>query len=117
MVPDIASLLLSPDLQLELMANTVDILSRIEGDNLTNTTELFLQQCSEDMIDEKIRQMRANCALLVELSSVWQAQLKELRNSQEAFESVVQNMIGYRQKLQRNEIMQNIRGKAGKRIF
>lgn len=116
-VPDIASLLLSPDLQLELMANTVDILSRIEGDNLTNTTELFLQQCSEDMIDEKIRQMRANCALLVELSSVWQAQLKELRNSQEAFESVVQNMIGYRQKLQRNEIMQNIRGKAGKRIF
>lgn len=117
-VPEIETLSLSADRQQELMSQTLNILLRIEDDNLTNTTEQFLQLSAEAVVDEKLLQMQNNYSQLVELSSVWQAQLKELRNSQEMFESVVQDMVGYRQKLQRNEILESIsKSKRGKRVF
>lgn len=117
-VPDIETLSLSVDRQQELMTQTLPILSKIENDNLTNTTEQFLQLSAMAIVDEKLLQMQRNYSQLVELSSVWQAQLKELKNSQEMFESVVQDMVGYRQKLQRNEILESIsKNKRGKRVF
>lgn len=117
-IPELESLNISDDRKNELMTHTLTILSKIEDSNLNNTTEQFLQQCSEEVVDEKYREMQDNYAQLVELSSVWQAQIQELRNSQEMFESVVQNMVGYRQKLQRNEILESLsKSKRGKRVF
>lgn len=116
-VPDLDLLDISSEKKLELLADTLTILSKIEDDNLTNTTEQFLLLSLQDVVDRKLRQLQGNHALLVELSSVWQAQIKELRSSQELFESVVQNMVGYRQKLQRNKILENIKTKKGKRVF
>lgn len=117
-IPEFESLNISDNRRNELMALTLSILSKIEDNNLNNTTEQFLLQCSEEVVNEKYREMQENYAQLVELSSVWQAQIQELRNSQEMFESVVQNMVGYRQKLQRNEILEGLsKSKRGKRVF
>lgn len=117
-IPEFESLNISADRKDELMALTLSILSKIEDNNLNNTTQQFLSLCSEEVVDEKYREMQENYAQLVELSSIWQAQIQELRNSQEMFESVVQNMVGYRQKLQRNEILESLsKSKRGKRVF
>lgn len=117
-IPDIDALDISAERKLQLMEETHQILSAIEDDNLNNTTELFLLQSAEHVVDEKLRQMQSNHARLVELTAIWLAQIKELRNSQEMFESVVQNMVGYRQKLQRNEILERLsKTKRGKRVF
>lgn len=119
-IPELETLEISPEKKQESITKTNEILSRIEEDNLKNTSQLFLESSSDASLDAKLAQLKANYKELIDLSSIWQDQLKELRSSQEVFESVVQNMVGYSQKLQRNEIieqLQKTKGKKGKRTF
>lgn len=119
-IPEFSTLNVSNEKKQELMSSTQQTLSRIEEDILNNTSELFLQNSSDSSLDAKLKQMRDNYAQLIELSSVWQDQIRELQNSQEIYESVVQNLVGYSQKLQRNEILESLskgKSKKGKRTF
>lgn len=119
-IPEVESFNLTPEQKQELLNKTGETLSRIEEDNLNNTSQLFLESSLESALDTKLAQMKTNYDQLIKLSAVWQDQMKELRNSQEVYESVVQNMVGYSQKLQRNEIIEQLhktKGKKGKRTF
>lgn len=119
-IPEVETFNLTPEQKQELLNKTGETLSKIEEDNLSNTSQLFLESSLESALDTKLAQMKSNYEQLIRLSAVWQDQMKELRNSQEVYESVVQNMVGYSQKLQRNEIieqLQKTKGKKGKRTF
>lgn len=118
-IPEFELLNISSDQKQELLHKTNQLLSKIEEDNLNNTSQIFLESSLEESLDAKLAQLRENFKQLIELSSVWQDQMKELRNSQEIYESVVQNMVGYSQKLQRNEFIEHLKkkGKKGKRTF
>lgn len=119
-IPEFESFNVSAEKKQELLNKTNETLSRIEEDNLNNTSQLFLESSLEASLESKLAQMKANYQQLIELCSVWQDQMKELRNSQEVYESVVQNMVGYSQKLQRNEIIEHLqktKGKKGRRTF
>lgn len=119
-IPEVETFNLTAEQKQELLGKTGDTLSRIEEDNLNNTSQLFLESSLESALNSKLAQMKANYDQLIKLSAVWQDQMKELRNSQEIYESVVQNMVGYSQKLQRNEIIEHLqrtKGKKGKRTF
>lgn len=118
-IPEFETLNISTEQKQELLHKTNKLLSKIEEDNLSNTSQLFLESSLESSLDAKLAQLKENYLQLRELSSVWRDQMKELRNSQEIYESVVQNMVGYSQKLQRNEFIEHLKkkGKKGKRTF
>ncbi|KAM9897300.1 hypothetical protein OXX79_006963 [Metschnikowia pulcherrima] len=119
-IPEIESLNLSREEQQKIIDSTHETLSRIETDNMENTSELYLQKCAPDVLDSKLAQMKENYDQLIRLSSLWQGQLDDLKNSQNAFESVVQSMVGYNQKIQRNELLESLRRsktKRGKKTF
>lgn len=116
-IPEFASLQISGETKEELLGKSGEVLSEIEEHNLNNTSRPFLETSSGSSLDAKLQQMKDNHKRLIELSSVWQEQIRELRNSQEIYESVVQNMVGYSQKLRRNEILEHLKLKKGKRAF
>lgn len=119
-IPKFEDLNIGTDSRAEMMSKTQETISRIENDNLNNTSELFLKSSAEDSLDAKLKQMRGNYNELLQLSAVWQSRINELRSEQEIYESVVQNMVGYSQKLQRNEMLDKLsrtKTKKGKRTF
>lgn len=119
-IPEFSTLDISPEKKEELVRGTHDELSRIEAEIMNNTSELFLQSAPHELVEAKLAQMKQNYAQLIQLGSVWQDQIHELKNSQEIYESVVQSMVGYSQKLQRNEILESLKSaktKKGKRTF
>ncbi|GEQ68855.1 hypothetical protein JCM33374_g2524 [Metschnikowia sp. JCM 33374] len=119
-IPDIDSLNLTQEAQQDFINNSAEILSRIETENMSNTSELYLQKSSPETLDDKLKQMQDNYEQLLQLSSIWQGQIEDLKASQNVFESVVQNMVGYNQKIQRNELLESLRRsktKRGKKAF
>lgn len=105
-LPDAAAI--EAEKKQQLLDETNTILDEIEDFNLSNTSEHFLQNSTPEVLQAKLDKMKANYDRLLELSSVWIEQLNEKRHSQEIYELVVQNMVGYSQKLRRNEIYENL---------
>ena len=119
-VPDIEKLNLSNDSRAQLLDTTPEILSRIETDILNNSSKQFLQDSSsEDALSKKLEQYQSDYQQLLTLSSVWNTHLAELTNNFEIYESVVQNFIGYSQKLRRDEILDNLKKvkKSNKKLW
>lgn len=119
-VPSIETLNLDGEKKKHLLTQTNSILDHIEEFNLQNTSKLFLENSADEALEEKLGKMRENYKHLLELSAVWQDQIRELKNSQEMYELVVQNMVGYSQRLRRKEILDNLsrkKLKKGKRSF
>lgn len=118
-VPEIESLNLDEEKKKNLMAQTKSLLDAVEEFNLQNTSQLFLETSSDEALDEKLSKMKENHRQLLELSAIWQGQIRELKNSQEMYELVVQNMVGYSQRLRREEILESLNRKKlkGKRSF
>lgn len=119
-VPSIETLSLDGEKKKHLLTQTNSILDDIEEFNLQNTSKLFLESSADEALEEKLSKMRENYKHLLELSAVWQDQIRELKNSQEMYELVVQNMVGYSQRLRRQEILDNLsrkKLKKGKRSF
>lgn len=119
-VPNIESLQLDEEKKQHLLSQTSTILDSIEEFNLQNTSHLFLETSSDEALEEKLSKMKENRQHLLELSAIWQDQIRELKNSQEMYELVVQNMVGYSQRLRRNEILVSLgrkKLKKGKRSF
>lgn len=115
-IPEYNTLDITPEKEHDLLNKTNDVLSGIEEYILSNTSQLFLQNSADAALDTKLQQMKENYQQLVELSSVWQEKTKELRHSQEIYESVVQNMVGHSQKLRRNELLEQLSRTKGKRF-
>lgn len=108
-IPNIEELQISGDGREARRQNTSAVLSEVEQNLLSNTSQMFLENSTVDNLDAKLLQLLENYKMLLELSSVWQDQMRELKHSQEVYESVVQNIVGYNQKLQRQEIMENLK--------
>ncbi|EGV60809.1 hypothetical protein PSN45_001401 [Yamadazyma tenuis] len=108
-IPEFKQLKLSQNERSELMTKTNDILSQIETDNLNNSSKSFLDGCSEDKVHQKLEQLRHNSDQLLKLASVWKDQFEDLKKNSEIYESVVQNLIGYSQKLERNELLNSLK--------
>ncbi|ODV77301.1 uncharacterized protein CANTADRAFT_70284 [Suhomyces tanzawaensis NRRL Y-17324] len=122
-IPEFESLKLTGEEKVNLLNSTSQTLSRIERDNLNNSTRQYLESSSsDDALDSKLKQFQANYDELLTLSSIWNGHLKDLRNNFDIYESVVQNFIGYSQKLRREEILENLKkvkhkGKKSKRLW
>uniref|UniRef100_A0A0L0NTI9 Uncharacterized protein n=1 Tax=Candidozyma auris TaxID=498019 RepID=A0A0L0NTI9_CANAR len=121
-VPNVDSLKLDEEKKSQLLAQTNTLLDGIEEFNLQNTSRLYLETSSDEALEEKLTKMRENFNQLLELSALWQAQIRELKSSQEMYELVVQNMVGYSQRLERSEILESLGRKKlkrtkGKRTF
>lgn len=95
----------------EILAKSAATLSRIDVDNLTNSTAQFLQTQPESVVDAKLELFKSNYTELLTLASVWQHQLEEQTKNTEIYGEVVQSMIGYSHKKQREEIMEEKRRK------
>lgn len=108
-VTDFKDLKMSTEDKDKLLATTNEILSKIETDNLNNSSESYLNGSSEESLKQKLAQFQANYQQLLELSSVWQYQFKDLKHNFEVYESVVQNLIGYSQKQERDQLLQNLK--------
>lgn len=107
-IPDVSTLEIGSEEKQKLLDSTTAVLSGIEEFNLSNTSEHFLLTCLPEVLEEKLHQMKSKHAELVRLSAVWLDQMLEVKHSQEIYELVVQNMVGYSQKLRRNEIYENL---------
>ncbi|CUM63768.1 uncharacterized protein PRCAT00001352001 [Priceomyces carsonii] len=108
-IPDISSLHISNDDKRNYIELTPEILSKIETDSLNNSSIQFLQEIkNEELLDEKLNQFKKNYDELTTLSLIWNDHLKELTKNFEIYESVVQNFIGYSQRLRREEIFENL---------
>ncbi|ABN65760.2 predicted protein [Scheffersomyces stipitis CBS 6054] len=109
-IPEFETLHISPDGMSELIANTRDFLSKVETDNLNNSSRQFLEENQhEDVLSKKLAQFEENYNDLIILASVWSHHLSQLTKDFEIYESVVQNHIGYSQKLRRDEILDNLK--------
>lgn len=92
----------------ELLDETTEILSRIETDNLTNSSRQHLESCSEELLDAKLNEYNANYDTLVQLGLVYVEKFEELKENFEIYENVIQNYIGNSQKLRREEILEKL---------
>lgn len=105
----------TPEEIAQLMATTADVLSRMETENLNNSARQHLQDLTDEaQIDAKLEQFEENFKMLETLSGVWNHHLDGLKTDFEMYESIVQNFIGYSQKLKREEMMENL--KTAKKI-
>lgn len=109
LIPEFESLNLTEDDVNELMNRTDEILSRIQTDNLNNSSKSFLDNSDEGKIMQKLEQFKKNHDELLKLSSVWNHNFKDLKTNFEIYENVVQNLIGYSQKLERDELLHNLK--------
>ena len=75
---------------------------------MTHCSRQFLNEASEEAVNMKLQQYRHNHTKLLELMSVWIHRLECLRDDIETYEMVVQSMIGYSQRLKRDEIQARI---------
>lgn len=107
-IPEFQSLSLNDDDMKHLLHSTNDILSTIENDNLNNSSQSYLELCDQDKLIEKLTQFQRNYLKLVELASIWSHHFHQCKENFEIFESVVQNLIAYSQKLERDEILINL---------
>ncbi|OBA21800.1 hypothetical protein METBIDRAFT_14694, partial [Metschnikowia bicuspidata var. bicuspidata NRRL YB-4993] len=114
-IPDIEILNLTQEARQDLLGKTAEILTKIERENMENTSELHLQSSLSEALESKLSQMRNNHDQLLMLSSLWHGKLEDLKASQTAYESVVQSMVGYNQKIQRNELLESLRRSKTKR--
>lgn len=110
-VPSFEALNLDQAAADEILARSAATLSRIDVDNLTNSTAQFLESQPESVIDAKLELFKNNYTELLTLASVWQHQLEEQTKNTEIYGEVVQSMIGYSHKKQREEIMEEKRRK------
>lgn len=95
-----------------LIASTHDVLSRVEAATMSHTSQQYLQSCSEETLQAKLHELTENLTQLRALASVWCHKLDEKKKNFEVYELVVQNLIGYSQRVRRDEILSNL--KAGK---
>lgn len=117
-IPEFGELNISQDQLMQLMNKTNEMLSKFELDNLNNSSSAFLEGSDEEKLREKLNQLKDNYKQLLQLSSVWTHQFDELKKNSEIYELVVQNLIGYSQKLERDELLNNlkqVKSKAKKR--
>lgn len=108
-LPAFEDLRISADKKTDLLNKTTEILSAIETDNLNNSSHQFLESSNTASLQEKLKQYNDNYAQLIELSSVWNKQLDDQKQNYEVYESVIQNLIGYSQKLKREEILAHLK--------
>lgn len=108
-LPAFEELKISSDKKTDLLNKTTEILSAIENDNLNNSSHQFLESSTSDSLQEKLKQYNDNYNQLIELSSVWNKQLDDQKQNNEVYESVIQNLIGYSQKLKRDEILAHLK--------
>ncbi|CUM52149.1 unnamed protein product [Debaryomyces tyrocola] len=108
-LPAFEDLGISVDKKADLLNKTTEILSVIETDNLNNSSHQFLESSNTANLQEKLKQYNDNYAQLIELSSVWNKQLDDQKQNYEVYESVIQNLIGYSQKLKREEILAHLK--------
>lgn len=107
-IPRFQDLHISSEQEQYLLNDTSAQLAKIEIENLDHSSIEKLLAGSEDDIDQLLAKYETNHAKLIELSSLWQNQLNELKKDYEIFESVVQNLVGHTQRLKREEIMANL---------
>lgn len=108
-LPAFEDLSISVDKKTDLLNKTTEILSVIETDNLNNSSHQFLESSNTVSLQEKLKQYNDNYAQLIELSSLWNKQLDDQKQNYEVYESVIQNLIGYSQKLKREEILAHLK--------
>lgn len=108
-IPKFENLEISTDKKAVLIEKTTEIISAIETDNLNNSSHKFLESSNSTSLQEKFQQFKNNYDQLIELSSVWNKQLDDQKKNSEVYESVVQNLIGYSQKLKREEILADLK--------
>ena len=108
-LPAFEDLSISVDKKTDLLNKTTEILSVIETDNSNNSSHQFLESSNTVSLQEKLKQYNDNYAQLIELSSVWNKQLDDQKQNYEVYESVIQNLIGYSQKLKREEILAHLK--------
>ncbi|KAG5417307.1 hypothetical protein I9W82_004940 [Candida metapsilosis] len=109
-IPQFDSLQLTNEQLHNILTQTNETISKCEFDLMENTSLKFLTNVkSDDVINDKLKQLQSNYQELLKLSSVWQHQLSEVRKDYEIYEQVVQSCIGYSQKLRREEILENLK--------
>ncbi|CCE72778.1 Piso0_000372 [Millerozyma farinosa CBS 7064] len=108
-IPELEKLEITGDERNELESQTAEMLSSVEKDNLEHSSEQFLKTADINILQERLEQFRHNHELLIKLSSVWRHKLMNLKEDYETFESVVQNITGYSQKLKREEILNSLK--------
>lgn len=107
-IPSFEELNINGETKNDLLLKTSSILSSVETDNLNNSTKQFLEASSTESLQVKLKEYHDNYNKLIELSSIWNNQLNDLKKNFEVYESVIQNLIGYSQKLKREEILAHI---------
>lgn len=109
-IPEFKSLNIDQEQKQRMITQTNDRLSKIETDILNNTSKKFLEDShSDDVVNDKLLQLKNDYKELIQLSSVWNNNLQELQKNFEIYESVVQSTIGYSQKLRRDEILDDLK--------
>lgn len=110
-IPKLKDLQIEKEEKEDLLKNTLEILSAIETENLNHSSRQFLELNKEngEILDNKLTLLLENYEKLMKLSSLWQDQLDDVKKNFEIYESVVQNLIGYSQRLKRDEIFENLK--------
>lgn len=89
-----------------LLNYTDTLLSKIEFDNLNNSSFGYLEKCTEEIIDLKLDQFKKNYDELLLLDLFWKSKLNDLISNSKIYEEVIQSHIGYSQKINRKKIFE-----------
>lgn len=116
-IPKYEALSMTDEEKQHLVVNTDQLLLKFDSDNLSDTSKVFLQNANETQLHDKLLQLQYNYDTLIKLSAIWKNKFKESKDNFEIYESVVQNFIGYSQKLERDALLKNLKhlGKSKKR--
>ncbi|KAG7191812.1 uncharacterized protein KQ657_002777 [Scheffersomyces spartinae] len=95
--------------EVELIKTTTsEVLSNIELGMLNHSSEKFLLDSDMAVVDEKLAQFQHFYNQLLKLASVWMGEIASCQGEFETYETVIQSVIGYSQKLKREEILHKL---------
>lgn len=115
-IPSLAQLNINEDEHARLLLETNILLEKFTTDNLSHSSRQFLAEQLDDAgLDAKGAQLTLNFRTLVALASVWLDRLADLKKNYEMLETVIQNTTGYRQKLKRDELREQLKRRGNKR--
>lgn len=91
-----------------IKSTTAEVLSNIELGMLNHSSEKFLLDSDMAVVDDKLAQFKQFYDQLLKLGSVWKGEIATCQSEFETYETVIQSVIGYTQKLKRDEILHKL---------
>lgn len=93
----------------ELLAKSSEILSKVETENLEHSSKQYLETLDLPELISRLSHFEESYSTLLDVALAWKVRLDDAKKNFDIYESVIQNFVGYSQRLGREELLANMK--------